>query len=345
MSLRLFANNAITTLAAPITSTALSLSVTSGGGALFPSPAGGTSFAATLIKNGSPTIFEVILCTLRTTDNFTSILRAQEGTTALSWNAGDTVALFPTANDLKQFAQFDDLQKQLGNFAIDVGSANAYAITLTPALTAHVEGMPIRFIAQHTNTGNCTFNDGAGAAILIVTAAVNVPPGAIVAGGFYTATWDGAQFQLSYSPNLALYATLATLSAYVTQSSLASQLAAYLTIAAAASTYAPKANPALTGNVGVPTRAVTDNSDNAASTKYVQQVVNQQITKSGIATGAASAPGATISFPTPFPNSCTSVVATAFAQVATVAVLSFNQNSFQLINGVNGLCTWTAEGT
>lgn len=344
MSLRQFSNNALTTLAAPITSTALSLSVTSGGGALFPAPAGGTSFAATLVKNGSPLIFEIILVTGRSTDNFTSILRGQEGTTALAWNAGDTIALLPTANDLKQFAQFDDLQQQLTNYAIDTGSANAYAVTLTPPLSAHVRGMPIRWTAGHANTTNCTFNDGAGAAALIVTAGVNVPPGAIVAGGFYEAFWDGAQFQLSYSPNLALYATVASLSAYVTNTSLAAQLTAYLTIAAAAATYAPRANPTLTGTVGVPTRATSDSSANAASTAFVQNVVNQQIIKAGIATGQASAPGATISFPTPFPNSCTSVVATAFAQNATATVLSYNQNSFQLINGVNGLCTWIAVG-
>jgi hypothetical protein len=69
------------------------------------------------------------------------------------------------------------------------------------------------------------------------------------------------------------------------------------------------------------------------------------ITQGGVATGTASAPGALITFPTPFTNSCISVVACAFGANATATVLSFDKNGFHLINGVGGQCTWIAIGT
>jgi hypothetical protein len=68
------------------------------------------------------------------------------------------------------------------------------------------------------------------------------------------------------------------------------------------------------------------------------------ITQGGIAAGTASAPGALVSFSTPFQNNCFAVVATALGENATVTVLSFNLSSFRLINGVNGNCSWIAIG-
>src|ERR1700683_372433 len=130
MSLRKFTNNATTTLAANITSAATNLSVVAGTGSLFPAVTTSTPqpyFTATLIKAGVLTTFEVILVTARSGDTFGTIVRAQEGTTALAWNAGDTVALLPTAAGMASFAQFGDLQTQAGNYAIDLGFVNAYS--------------------------------------------------------------------------------------------------------------------------------------------------------------------------------------------------------------------------
>ncbi len=205
MSLKLFSNNASTTLSAAITSGATTLSVTSGAGTLFPNPAAGQNFTFTLIKSGTPTTFEICLCTARSGDTFSTIVRAQEGTTALAWNAGDTVALLPTAAGLTGFTQFDDLQKQLGNYAPDTGAANAYVVTLSPALAANVVGMPIRWIAGHTNTGASTFN---GLALVLPSGAA-LSGGEIVGGALCTSVYDGARFQLTESA----YASAASVSA------------------------------------------------------------------------------------------------------------------------------------
>lgn len=196
MSLLLFSNNASTTLAAGISSSATSVSVASGTGAEFPAPSGGQYFRATFVKNGNPNIFEIVKVTGVATDTFT-IIRAQETTTALAWAVGDFFNLFPTAGDLADLVQKDDLQGQSGNYAIDTGPANAYAVVLTPALTAHVTGMPIRWKAGHASTAACTFNDGVGAASLNLQDGTAVPAGAINAGGIYTSIWNGSAFELA----------------------------------------------------------------------------------------------------------------------------------------------------
>jgi hypothetical protein len=95
----LFANNAGSTLAGGISSGATTLAVSPGQGALFPSPAAGQQFAVTLISATNILIREIVYCTARSTDTFT-IVRAQEGTTALAWNAGDLVQNLNTAGTM-----------------------------------------------------------------------------------------------------------------------------------------------------------------------------------------------------------------------------------------------------
>lgn len=194
----LFTNNASTTLAAAISNTATSVTVASGTGALFPvpNPTVGSHFHATLVKNGAPGTFEIVDVTAVATDTFT-ITRAQESTTALNWAVGDFFNLFPTAAGLMSFAQAVDIQAQTENYAVDTGTAgNAYFITMTPPLTGHVVGMPIRFKAAHANTGASTFNDGTGSAQLVLPTLAPLTAGAIVAGGIYEVIWDGTVFQL-----------------------------------------------------------------------------------------------------------------------------------------------------
>ena len=91
-----FSNNANTTLASGITAAATSLSVAAGTGAKFPTLAAGDYFFATLVSAANPSNFEIVKVTARSTDTFT-ITRAQEGTAALAFVAGDTVQLRFTA--------------------------------------------------------------------------------------------------------------------------------------------------------------------------------------------------------------------------------------------------------
>lgn len=199
--IQLFTNNASTATTTSVSTSATSVTVTSGTGALFPTLTGGNWFVATLetLVSGLVTSQEIVKVTARSGDTFT-IVRAQEGTAAQAFAIGATITLLPTAGGLSQFEQPAQVQKGSTNFAVDTGSANAYSVTLTPALTAHVSGMPIRFLAANTNTGNSTFNDGAGSAPLIsnTNQGLQLGPNAIYAAHVYTAIWNGigSDFQL-----------------------------------------------------------------------------------------------------------------------------------------------------
>lgn len=194
----LFSDNASTTLAAGITNNSPSMQVLSGSGALFPVLGNAQAFVCTLVKNGAPTIREVVLVTGHAagSDNFTGLVRNLSHTGALSWNAGDTVELRPTAEAMSYFAQFTDLQAQQTNYTLDTGSANNYQAYLNPLPNASIVGMPIRWKASHTNTGPSGFSDGITSAPLVMPEGNALVGGDIVAGGLYVSVWDGTRFQL-----------------------------------------------------------------------------------------------------------------------------------------------------
>ena len=107
MATQLFANNAASVLASGITNVATSLTVTIGHGARFPSPSGGDYFLATLCQQGSAgeINFEIVKVTARSTDTFT-VVRAQEGTTGLAYNAGDKFELRLTKGTMESLRDF-----------------------------------------------------------------------------------------------------------------------------------------------------------------------------------------------------------------------------------------------
>jgi len=110
----LLANNATSKLASSLTAAATTLSVTTGEGAKFPSPTGGDWFPLTLIKSSGA--LEILRCTARSGDVFT-VTRAQEGTAAQAFSAGDRVevrltkavmdAIVQQINDLTNSALLD----------------------------------------------------------------------------------------------------------------------------------------------------------------------------------------------------------------------------------------------
>lgn len=83
---QLFTNNAVSLLASGITSTATTLTVLAGMGALFPNPGADEFFIVTLEDQGA-TQREIIWVTGRSGDTFTGLLRGQEDTTAQAWTA------------------------------------------------------------------------------------------------------------------------------------------------------------------------------------------------------------------------------------------------------------------
>jgi hypothetical protein len=107
----LFTNNATTTLGSSILSTDTSLTVASGQGALFPSTSSGYFHVALVDSSNN---LEFVKVTGRSSDTFT-IVRAQGGTTARAYNAGDKVELRLIAEALQNLVQLDGTQTISGN--------------------------------------------------------------------------------------------------------------------------------------------------------------------------------------------------------------------------------------
>jgi hypothetical protein len=92
-------NNAVSRLASSLSSGATSLSVSTGEGAKYPAPTGGQWFPLTLLDSAGA--LEIVRCTGRSGDVLT-ISRAQEGTAAQAFVAGDRVELRLTAAALNE---------------------------------------------------------------------------------------------------------------------------------------------------------------------------------------------------------------------------------------------------
>lgn len=97
----LYANNAGTVLGAPINNSTTTITLATGTGALFPSPSAGQQFVLSLTDAATKTAREITYCTSRTGDVCT-VLRAQEGTSGLSWLAGDIAANLCTAGTMEE---------------------------------------------------------------------------------------------------------------------------------------------------------------------------------------------------------------------------------------------------
>lgn len=109
MTTFLMNNNASSTLAAPISNVATSVTLAAGTGALFPNPSAGQQFPLTFTDAATGLLTEIVYCTARTGDVLT-IVRAQESTSAQNWLAGDIAANLITAGLLAAFQQSAALQ-------------------------------------------------------------------------------------------------------------------------------------------------------------------------------------------------------------------------------------------
>ncbi len=161
MAAPIFTNDASSTLAAAITSTATSLTLVTGGGASFPSPAAGQYFVATLISQSNPNTYEIIQVTARSTDTLT-IVRGQEGTTALSWNIGDFCNHQITAGSLNIFsAETGAVLSVSAGTNISVGGTPQNPIVSAPGVAllagANFTGA-VTISSTLTTTGVANFN-------------------------------------------------------------------------------------------------------------------------------------------------------------------------------------------
>lgn len=201
MSILLAANNAKTTLAGPISSGALAVNLAAGTGSLFPALSIGSYFELTFTDAATGLLNEIVYVTARSGDTCT-IVRGQEGTTARAWNVGDIAANYWTAGQggMGAMIQIAQLQQQATNFANDVGTANNYVVSLTPAppFLAYLTGVPIRVRLAHTNTGASALAvNGLASTIIINTNGTQIAAGQLTAGGIFEFVYDGVNFQVS----------------------------------------------------------------------------------------------------------------------------------------------------
>jgi hypothetical protein len=160
--IEIYGNNSATTLAAGIGSGSVSCTLLAGTGSLFPSPAAGQFFRMTFTDALTGNVREIVYVTARSGDTCT-IVRAQEGTTALAWLAGDKAADLNTAGAMANLSQQVQVQQNLFNYSPDTGSANAYALALTPNnLSTPTVGAIIYFVAANPNTGPSTVTVNGG---------------------------------------------------------------------------------------------------------------------------------------------------------------------------------------
>lgn len=151
-----FANNAASTLAGGISNSAVTLQLAAGTGTIFPALAAGQNFFMTLTDAETQEVREIVNVTARTGDICT-VVRAAQGTTALTWNAGDIAAQLNTAGDMEGMVQPDVLQENFWGNATGVGgSVNSITATLPSGLSALVDGMQFIVIAAGENTGAVT---------------------------------------------------------------------------------------------------------------------------------------------------------------------------------------------
>lgn len=101
----LFSNNATARLASGISAGATAFAVQTGQGSLFPLPGVNEYFYATLVDQANN--IEIVKCTARTGDNLT-VTRAQQGTSARAYQAGDICDLRLTAGALEDIQSLVD---------------------------------------------------------------------------------------------------------------------------------------------------------------------------------------------------------------------------------------------
>jgi hypothetical protein len=161
----LFANNANSTVAGPISATGTTLLLAAGTGAFFPNPVNtGDYFCGTFYDQLTKTRTEIVHCAARSGDTLT-IQRGQEGTTPQAWSAGDLFGNLVTAGSLNSFVQAGTgpAATSILYIGTDTSSTvNAVVAATTPVPAALATGMQFNLKIANTNTGPVTISLNGG---------------------------------------------------------------------------------------------------------------------------------------------------------------------------------------
>lgn len=124
---QLFVNNAYSFLDGSILIGDTTINVTTGTGSRFPAPTGGDTFLITAVGldgNGKEDTWEVMECTGRTGDALT-VVRAQEGTSAVAWTSGTAVELRLTAATITALEDIKTSALEAGDIGVTVQGYDA----------------------------------------------------------------------------------------------------------------------------------------------------------------------------------------------------------------------------
>lgn len=158
-----FANNAVSRLVGPLTTSSASLTVTPGDGALFPALAAGDWYMATLIRADGAR--EIVKVTSRTVDAM-SILRAQENTAALAFSPNDRIEARITSGAMDEFVRKGG-DTMTGALAMGPKASSNCSLDFrliadgnyTPTIRSYSVTKAIEFINGDYSAVNFSFND------------------------------------------------------------------------------------------------------------------------------------------------------------------------------------------
>ncbi len=379
----LYENLAVSTLNSGIPASALTVVLATGTGSLFPQPVPGQSaFYMTFLDAATKQVNEVVLCTARAGDALT-IVRAQQGTTALTWGAADIATQLWTMGDAGAMLQPDALQENNYGSAQAVGT-NSLTASIPSNLVAP-SAPPDLFQcvleAQHANTGAVTLTLTLGSTVLpafpihkaggsALNAGDIAAPGAVIeltwsaTLGAYIMTNPGSGTAGSIAggaANEVLYQTAVGTTGFVTPPTIAGQVLAWTGsalawLAAAVTSFNGRAG-AVVSQAGDYSAAQVGAIPTSAFRSPNVQFNNPMFMVLPYTDGSTSRAGiiqfgnfnivpnarTVVTYPKAFPNQCISITATGNNASAAISVENLGQNSFAVTGNIT-LCNWIAGG-
>jgi hypothetical protein len=155
----LYANNAAGTLNGGITNVQTTLTLNAGQAALFPSPTPPQVFYVTLTDAATQTLIEIVKVTA-VSGNVFSIVRGQDGTSALSWLSGDIVSQRAIRLEMQGWENAAE------------GLFGAQGVAVTPSTTLGVTGTTLGDNAQAGAVGETLTASASGIVLASGTPAI-----------------------------------------------------------------------------------------------------------------------------------------------------------------------------